>query len=237
MNRYMISFFIFSFLGWLWESVYCTVNQKKWANRGFLYGPVCPIYGFGGSFGLLIYDFIRAGRLLNLEWWMIFIMGFMISMILEYLTSWILEKLFQARWWDYSHLPFNIEGRTSAPTSIAFGMAAIFIMKVIIPFVDSKLVLLSQNAKDILTILLVALISIDTTLTVTALTDFQEKILAVDENFQRHMTDMVERFYESQNYFHQKALDRIVLFKFSGRRYRIAKKLVERRLRDLFKER
>jgi len=98
MNKYIIAFFLFSFLGWVWESIYCTIRDHKWANRGFLYGPICPIYGFGSILGFFIYDLVKTGHLPSIKWWMIFILGFIISMVLEYPTSWALEKLFNARW-------------------------------------------------------------------------------------------------------------------------------------------
>ena len=102
MNRYTITFFIFSFLGWVWETIYCSLRVHKLVNRGFLYGPICPIYGFGALLGFIIYDLVKTGYLPELEWWAIFILGFIVSMVLEYPTSWVLEKLFDARWWDYS---------------------------------------------------------------------------------------------------------------------------------------
>lgn len=110
-NRYIIAYFVFSVLGWVWESIYCTAEKRKWQNRGFLYGPLCPIYGFGSVIGLLFYDLISYGIIPSLSWWMILIAGFFVSILLEYPTSYILERKFHARWWDYSDLPLNINGR------------------------------------------------------------------------------------------------------------------------------
>ena len=78
-SRYFVYFVIFSFFGWIYESIYCTIKSKRWENRGFLYGPLCPIYGAGGV-GIT-------------------------AIVLEYGTSWTLEKLFHAYWWDYSEMP------------------------------------------------------------------------------------------------------------------------------------
>lgn len=233
MYRYIMAFFVFSFMGWVWESIYCTAKQKKWANRGFLYGPICPIYGFGGSFGLFVFDHIQVGNVTDLTWWQIFIAGFLVSMILEYPTSWALEKLFHARWWDYTNVPLNINGRTSVPTSIAFGVAAIFVMKVFLPFADTKMFILPDNIASILSLILIAIISSDFTLTVTALTDFEKKVTALDEQFQEHMTLAVDHLYEPKHSLRQNALDRIVKIQLPHRKAAIAKQLIDRKVEEL----
>ncbi|MBR4609908.1 MAG: putative ABC transporter permease, partial [Erysipelotrichaceae bacterium] len=96
MNKVIVIFFMFAFLGWVWESIYCTAKDRKWANRGFLYGPICPIYGCGGIIGLFACNLVKESILPDLSPWQMFGAGFVVSMILEYPTSWILEKLFQA---------------------------------------------------------------------------------------------------------------------------------------------
>lgn len=209
MNRYIILFFVFSLLGWIWESIYCTSKQKKWANRGFLYGPICPIYGFGGVLGLYVYDLITSGIISNLMWYNIFIIGFFVSMILEYPTSIILEKLFHARWWDYSYLPLNINGRISVPSSVLFGIASILIMNILIPFFNNFLNGLPNILINLLPMILISIISIDLTLTITALTDLRKRLKTVDDNVQQHLTNMVENIYNAPNYFHMHALKRI----------------------------
>lgn len=235
-NRYIVAFFLFSFLGWIWESIFCTIYNHKWANRGFLYGPICPIYGCGSILGLFIYDLMKTGHLPNMEWWDIFILGFIISMIIEYPTSWALEKWFQARWWDYSDFPLNINGRTSVPSSLAFGAAAILLMKVLIPIVDRGLSTLSETILNILALLLVAILSMDATLTISALTDFQKRVAAIDEGFQNHMTDIVNQILSNQNSFYNKVIQRISVFKLTDRKNRIAKQLSEKRFEELIKD-
>ena len=103
-NRYIVAFSYLVFLVG-YGKVYFYIYNHKWANRGFLYGYICPIYGCGSILGLFIYDLMKTGHLPNMEWWDIFILGFIINMIIEYPTSWALEKWFQARWWDYSDFP------------------------------------------------------------------------------------------------------------------------------------
>jgi len=95
MNTYVVVFMLCGFLGWIWETVYCTIMEKKWANRGFLYGPICPIYGAGCVVALAAYHLMQAEAMPVLAKWQIFLAGFVLSMMLEYPTSLVLEKLSQ----------------------------------------------------------------------------------------------------------------------------------------------
>ena len=94
---YIISwFFIYSFLGWVWESCYVSVKSKKPVNRGFINGPFCTIYGFGAvSVYLILKDFDQ-----NLL--VLYIGGVVVATVLEYITGWLMETIFHTRWWDYS---------------------------------------------------------------------------------------------------------------------------------------
>ena len=224
MDRYIVIFIIFSFLGWVWESIYCTVRERKWANRGFLYGPVCPIYGFGCTVALGIFDLCSAGILPVLSWWHIFILGFAVSMILEYPTSFILEKLFHARWWDYSNVPLNINGRTSVPTSAAFGAASIAVFKIVVPFISSFLSIFPDWLITLTALIFTAVISADATLTASALTDFQKNIINLDDSFQSHMTDAVYQMLSAGSSFRLKAIKRIAVFRGSTEKAKALKK-------------
>jgi hypothetical protein len=99
-------FIIFSVVGWISEVLYVGIFfEHKFVNRGFLHGPLCPIYGFGGLSILLLPQSLYS------TWVMLFFAGMLFGTIVEYISSWILEKLFHTRWWDYSHYKFNIRGR------------------------------------------------------------------------------------------------------------------------------
>lgn len=127
-ENYIALFFIYSFLGWVMESVADTIKKKKFVNRGFLIGPYCPIYGAGV---LLITIFLAK---YNDDIWITFFMSLLICGTLEYLTSYVMEKLFKARWWDYSERKFNINGRICLETLIPFGIAGTFIIYIANPF-------------------------------------------------------------------------------------------------------
>ena len=231
LNRYLTAYFAFSVLGWIWESIYCTIKERKWQNRGFLYGPLCPIYGFGSIVALFVYDLILLGTVPKLSWWMILLAGFFFSMILEYPTSYILEKKFHARWWDYSDLPLNINGRTSVPTSIGFGIGAIIIMNYLIPSYEKILVIIPATIISVLCIVFVALHSSDFTLTVSNLTNFQRNIDEIEKSFQDKMTEEVDKIFEKNGKLYGSTLSRIASFKMKESHNLIAAKLIKK-LRD-----
>ena len=145
MEKYTILFFIYSFLGWVMESVSDTIKKKKFVNRGFLIGPYCPIYGTGV---LLITILLKK---YNDDVIITFFMSLLICGTLEYLTSYVMEKLFKARWWDYSQRKFNINGRICLETLIPFGIAGSFIIYIANPFLLKYISLIPTVVMHILT--------------------------------------------------------------------------------------
>ena len=132
-SKYFVYFVIFSVMGWIYESAFCTIKTGKWQNRGFLYGPLCPIYGVGAASITFIVDEAEAHGLSEPAGWQIFLVAFFGSIVLEYVTSYVLEKLFHAYWWDYSDVPLNINGRVCLPASIGFGIAGLIVVYGIAP--------------------------------------------------------------------------------------------------------
>lgn len=127
---YGILFFTcYSVMGWMCETVYCSVLQRQLVNRGFLNGPVCPIYGFGAMF--VIWFLLPVQD----SWILVFLLGMVMTSTLEYLTSVVMEKLFHARWWDYSAHKFNINGRVCLLNSTLFGLLSLVLMEWVHPFV------------------------------------------------------------------------------------------------------
>ena len=107
MSQVILLFFIYSFIGWLWETVYCSLKAKKFVYRGFLVGPYCPIYGFGVLSVLYFVEPFENNLLV------LYVGSAVLVTILEYVTSYGLEKLFHASWWDYHDVPFNLNGRVA----------------------------------------------------------------------------------------------------------------------------
>ena len=124
--RIFIYFVLTAMIGYIYECAAMTLWSGKWDNRGFLFGPVIPIYGVGCVIGLVFGNVIEDYTMAQ-----VFFAGFLASAILEYPTSYIMEKVFHERWWDYSIAPLNIQGRVSLLSSLGFGIAAVIIVYVI----------------------------------------------------------------------------------------------------------
>ncbi len=112
-------FLIYSFIGWFCEEIWVGVRTKKFEYRGMLYGPICPIYGFGAI--LIIYGVYPWRE----TWVRLFLASMILTSILEYFTHWALEKIFHAKWWDYSKSFMNLNGRICLVNSCAFGIGGL----------------------------------------------------------------------------------------------------------------
>ena len=118
---------MYSILGWILEMVVCSIADKKVVNRGFLVGPYCPIYGCGC---LLIIALLHKYQD---DPFTLFIMAVIVCSLLEYFTSYVMEKLFKARWWDYSDRKFNINGRICLDNLFLFGILGLLIFYIVNP--------------------------------------------------------------------------------------------------------
>lgn len=119
---YILYFTIYSFIGWLCETIYCYPVNNKFTNRGFLNGPFCPIYGVGALLLIMTLSGFENNYIL------IFIFGMILTSTLEYTTSYLMEKIFNAKWWDYSNKKFNLKGRICLGNSIIFGLMSVIFM-------------------------------------------------------------------------------------------------------------
>lgn len=138
----VLYYFFYSALGWLVESIYCSIGERKWINRGFLTGPLCPIYGAGAvvmavflkPLKELTFPVAFFGAKFSITPLLVFVVGMILADIVEFITSLAMEKLFHARWWDYSEKPFNIQGRICLQHTLYWGTASIVFTYVIHPF-------------------------------------------------------------------------------------------------------
>lgn len=137
--KIIMYFMIYSFFGWVMESVLKTVVQKKPVNSGFLYGPFCPIYGFGAIIMFLFLDSFKDNIIL------LFISGFFILSLWEYIVGWALEKIFNTKYWDYSNNKFNIKGRVCLLNSLFWGLLGVVFTKFIHPFIVQKVDIIKTN--------------------------------------------------------------------------------------------
>ena len=207
-SKYFVWFIIFGFLGWLWETFFCSVTRKRWEKRGFLIGPICPIYGVACTFGFVLLDIIDTFNLPPLNWWQVLLISFFVSAILEYSTSVILEKLFHALWWDYSNVPLNLNGRVCLPASCGFAIAGLLLFYVhpLFSYLDAAI---PSIVFEVLALVMCALITVDLTLTVSALTDVQKKISMFEKLINENMTDFTENLYGNINSITRNTLSKI----------------------------
>lgn len=145
----------YSFLGWICESAYKSIFQKKVINSGFLNGPLCPIYGFGAVFILLLLTPFKNYPIL------VFLLGILSTSLLEYFTSWLMEILFHMRWWDYSKHKFNIKGRVCLLNATLFGIMSIVVMYFVHPVVMNFYQKIDSKVQIVIAILLLGLLIID----------------------------------------------------------------------------
>ena len=153
---YIISwFFVYSFFGWLWETAYVSVRKRKFVNRGFINGPLCTIYGMGAvSIYLILKPFGD-----NLA--VLYIGGVVVATILEYITGWLMERIFHTRWWDYSHRKYNLQGYISLGTSLGWGLFTVLLFKVLQPVVSWFTDLYPQKIGEIFLIVITILYILD----------------------------------------------------------------------------
>lgn len=189
--KIVLLFFIYSFIGWLWETVYCSLKARKFVYRGFLIGPYCPIYGFGILGVLYFLEPLRQNIMI------LYILSTILVTILEYITSYGLEKLFHASWWDYKDVPFNLNGRVALPVSLFWGIGCVLIVRVIHPKVMLFERFLSEKFGVMLPILLLVLIISDLVYTLINMQSFKKVTAqistAVEERKQELTATLTEK--------------------------------------------
>lgn len=153
--EYVFCFFIYAFLGYICEVIYCSIGQKKLVNRGYLYMPICPIYGCGAV--LILF----AMEPLYNYWYLVLLLGILLTSTLEYLTSLVMEMIFHMRWWDYSKRKFNINGRVCLRNSLLFGGLVMVVIYCIQPLLFKWLEAIPVLALQVITGILMAAMIID----------------------------------------------------------------------------
>lgn len=174
-NLYL-AFILYSFIGWAYESfIWAPCEKREFLYRGFLIGPMCPIYGF-----VALLDYYALSWCKNP--FAIFFLAIVICCCLEYLVSWSFEKAFHQRWWDYSNYAFNLNGRISLYSGLFFGVAGLFLVKVLHPAVIKLINLMPPKAKLIVIIIIGTIHALDVLICVIAM---------------RHLIPFVEKIYNA----------------------------------------
>ena len=182
LNKIILYFIIYSFLGWCLESIYKTILSKKPINSGFLYGPFCPMYGIGA---ILMLGLSKASNNVLI----IFILSFLVFSIWEYIVAVVLEKAFKTKYWDYSDLKFNIQGRVCLKNSIYWGILGVLLIFIIQPLIKKLIGYVPEQILIYIEIILSIAILVDVIITIY-------KIMIVDKR--------IEELFEIGNTLKQK---------------------------------
>ena len=163
-QKIILYFFIYAFLGWVLETAFCLVTLGQFMKRGFLYGPLCPMYGFAAVAMIELLKNVKTNTVGK------FCICMIVFTIFEYIVAVVLESLFGLRWWDYSNEVLNFQGRISLPYSIAWGIIGVIFVEKIHPFVKRNIekytLKISKNVQLILLYTCVTIIIIDFILSV-----------------------------------------------------------------------
>lgn len=176
----------YSFIGWIYESAVCSIHQRKPVNRGFLNGPVCPVYGFGALI-CIVFLYQKTDNILIL-----FFAGMILTCTVEYSTGYLLEKIFNARWWDYSNQRFNLHGRIFLLGATVFGVLAVLVVRCIHPLVTSVLGQWPDGIKVTLASVLLAALMADLWYTVRHLLKLRGRL----EELQSALNGFVAKYAE-----------------------------------------
>ena len=174
----ILYFFVYGFLGWCTEVIFAAFKQHRFVNRGFLNGPICPIYGVGVTLVIACLEAFQSNLLL------LYISSVILVTVLEGITGWAMDKLFHNKWWDYSKLPFNIGGYVCLLFSLIWGVACVFIVYFVHPLIHQVLSLIPHTAGiALIAILGIALLS-DMIVTTSAIVKFNQYLELL-----KHITD------------------------------------------------
>lgn len=174
-DQWILFFFFYCLCGWVWECCYVSARQKRWVNRGFLYGPVLPIYGFGAVMILLATIPVSEYLLL------VYIFGTVSATALEYVTGAVMERLFKVRYWDYSDQVCNLNGYICLSSSVVWGFFAILLVRFIHPPIEHLITRIPMYAASVLALGLIAVFFVDVMKSVRAAMDLREMLEKLTE--------------------------------------------------------
>lgn len=182
LSSLVILFALYSFIGWVLETVYCSIPAQKFVYRGFLVGPVCPIYGFGAiAVVLILTPFANHPEL-------VFLFSIILTSLLEYTSSVLLEKLFKKSFWDYSDRKFNVNGRICLMNSSIFGALSLFLIYVLHPLFEALLQELPQMIIPGIAVGLTLIFSADLFVSVRNTLDFNREMSKLSD-----LTDKIDK--------------------------------------------
>ena len=188
-------FFTYSVIGWLWETVYCSIKDHHYAYRGFLFGPYCPVYGFAVTTILITTQMVSDNIIL------LFVVSFIVASIFEYFASLFLEKVFQMKLWDYSKLKGNIQGRVAPEISLFWGIGVVFLVRDIQPFIQRIIDWEELKTHGLLAMLIVLVMGTDTILTMISVQRFHTTTKEWDGRVNQFIEQLREQIRKADNVY------------------------------------
>lgn len=188
-------FIIYSFMGWILESVTKTIAQKKFVNSGFLYGPFCPIYGIGAVAMIFILDSFKGHYILT------FIVSFFVFSIWEYFVGWLLEKIFHTKYWDYSYYRFQIKGRVCLVNSLTWGFLGVAFIELVHPITQALITNLPVKLIDITTIIILMYMLVDLVLTCIKINNINiklDKLIDITNSIKEKVEELKQKAENSE---------------------------------------
>lgn len=186
---FTIMMIFYAFLGWFYEStVFSLGEQGKFMNRGCFMGPYCPIYCCVAALSVILFKDIDNDIALIL-------MAGLITSIIEYITSYILEKAFHARYWDYSYFPLNINGRVSVVSGLFFGIALWLVVRFLHPFTVGLIMSFSFDIRFVFGLILTILFFVDVAITFVSMSGASKGL----KDFYDAFNAMVEKGFDKIN--------------------------------------
>ena len=200
----VLQFFIFGFLGWCMEVILKYRQYHRFINRGFLTGPILPIYGFG-----VILITLVVGNLASVESGPVttFSLSLVICGIVEYLTSYVLEKIFHARWWDYSQKPMNLHGRVWIGNLVLFGLAGVAIIHIVNPLLFPALDRIPLNTRKVTAVVLLAILAADFVISLFVLKLVKAGVDSSQADNTEEISKEVRQLLTNRSYFYSRFAD------------------------------
>ena len=214
-------------LGWVVEVINSLCVKHKFVNRGFLIGPYCPIYGIGCvSMIVLLQRYFNDPLIL-------FVMSMVIFSILEYFTSWAMEKIFNARWWDYSNKKYNLNGRICLETMIPFGLGGLLIVYIINPILMHLILMIPIFWRQIITAIIAVIFFTDVIISYNIIAKFKHKALAIAQDSTEEITQHVRDWLEKRSYLTKRLSEAFPELEIHLKQ---ARKKITKEIRDFKKE-
>ena len=176
LTQWVLFFFFYSFVGWVWESCYVSARKHRWVNRGFMHGPMLPIYGSGALVVLISTIGVRENILL------IFLFGMTAATLLEYATGAVMERLFHVRYWDYSNQKLNLHGYICVTSSLCWGCFSVLLVRVIHVPVENAVLKFPLMAADGIALVLAVAATADLTQSFNEAMDLKRILMQLEES-------------------------------------------------------